>query len=312
MKIFIIVLIILLILYLITTYIMFVLVSKKSGSISLPMTKNVEKALEPYKDMREQGTKWIENKIKNKEVKDVYIKSNDNLKLHGIFIENKKNKGIIIETHGYRSVASRDLYPSCFNYYNMGYSLLIIDFRTSNLSEGKYITFGIKESEEVISWVKYLNKKYKSNIYLAGISMGATAILMSLKDLKEKMNVKAVVVDCGYISPYDEVLYCIKQFFHINGLFFIGMINIWCILLAKFSLKEKNTISCMKDSNIPILFIHGLEDDFVPSSNSRINYEEYNGPKELELFPNANHGISYLVDPDRYIKVIKKFLNKYK
>ena len=76
-----------------------------------------------------------------------------------------KSKGIIIEAHGYRSSAMRDLFASCHEYYKLGYSLLLIDHRTSNESEGKYITFGIKECKDIINWIKFINKKYpKSNI----------------------------------------------------------------------------------------------------------------------------------------------------
>ena len=150
----------------------------------------------------------------------------------------------------------------------------------------------------------------KQEIILAGISMGATSILMSLKDVTKKMNIKCAIVDCGYISPYEEVLYCIKTFFHLPGKLFIGMIDTWCKLIAKFSLREKDTINSISDVRIPILFIHGTDDDFVPVENSLKNYDEYQGPKKIELFENTSHGISYLVDPKRYIKTIKEFLTK--
>ena len=306
-----IILIIIFLLYLLLTYFMFVLISKKTNNNFLPMHKAVLKTLEPYTKQIEKGNKWVEDKYKNNEVKDVYITSNDGLKLHAILIEHPNSKGIIIETHGYRSIASRDLYPSCFNYYDMGYSLLITDNRSCNLSEGKYITFGIKESEDVINWVKYVNKKFPNqHIILAGISMGASSILMSLEKVTNKMNVTHAVVDCGYISPYEEVLYCIKHFFHLNGKPFICMINTWCKLIAKFSLKEKDTISSLSKVKIPILFIHGKDDDFVLPSNSERNYDEYKGPKELVLFDNTTHGLSYLVDSKKYIKSIKEFISK--
>ncbi len=256
MKIFLIVFLIIIIIYLLVTFIMFLLVSKKFNNELLPMSKGLNEILKPYQSIIDKGSKWVSDKIINDETSDLYIKSKDGLKLHGLFIENKKSKGIILEVHGYRSTCERDLYASCHEYYKMGYSILLIDNRTSNLSEGSYITFGIRESEDIICWIKYLNEKYpKQNIILAGISMGASTILMSLKDVKDENNVKCCLVDSGYISAYDEVLYCIKHYFHINGKIFIHMINMWCKLIAKYSLDEKNTVSCMEKSNIPILFV---------------------------------------------------------
>ena len=308
-----IILIIILLLYLLITFIMFLLVCIKKKKDYTPMARAVEEAIRPYKDLIDKGYKWLDNKFKKNEVKDIFIKSNDGLKLHGFYIENKKNKGIMIEVHGYRSTAIRDLCPSCYHYYNMGYSLLLIENRTSGLSEGKYITFGIKESDDIICWIKHLNKKYSDTfIILAGVSMGASSILMTMDRLTDKMNVKAILVDCGYISPYEEVKYCINHYFHIPGILFIDMINIWCKLIAKFNLKSDNTVDSMKDSKIPVLFAHGEEDDFVPVFNTKINYKEYKGPKKILLVKNASHGISYLVKPDLYVKTIKEFLKGVK
>lgn len=306
----IIIVILILLLYLFITFLMFLLICRKFSNKILPMSSIVLETLKPFSSIIKVGNDWINQKYDNNEVKDVYIKSFDNLNLHGILIENKKSKGVLIEVHGYRSSAQNDLYASCYQYYNMGYSLLLIDQRTSNKSEGKYITFGIKESKDIINWIKFVNKKYhKKHIVLAGISMGASSVLMSLKYINKKMKIKCVLVDSGYVSPYEEVLYCIKHYFHINGKLFIGMINIWCQLLAKFDLKEENTISCIQKSKIPILFVHGLDDDFVPVINTKKNYENYNGIKEMVLFEGATHGISYLVDSEKYLNYIKKFVS---
>ena len=86
------------------------------------------------------------------------------------------------------------------------------------------------------------------------------------------------------------------------------MINIWCKIIGNFDLKGKNTITSMINSNIPVLFIHGVEDDFVPPINSKNNHKYYKGPKKLLLFKKASHGISYLVKPDYYVNSIKEFL----
>ena len=306
------IILLILFLYFFITYIMFRLICKKFKKNFFPMSKNIDKILKSYQKIISKGNDWVNEKIRNNEVRDLYIFSKDNLKLHGILIENKKNKGFFLEVHGYRSTAERDLYASCFEYYNMGYSLLIIDNRISNKSEGNYITFGIKESEDVICWINYLNKNYLlSKIVLAGVSMGTSTILMSLKDIDDKMNVICALADCGYIRAYDEILYCIKHYFHINGNLFITMINFWCKVFAKYDLKEKDTLTSLSNANIPILFIHGEDDDFVPCENTIINYDKYHGPKKIVLFKNTSHGISYLTDSKKYVNSIKMFVKKY-
>ena len=307
MKIAFIILVLLIIIYLLTTYIMFILISRKFNNYPIKtISNNITEALKPYKTLTDKGTKWVSKQSKE----DIYIKSFDNLKLHALLIEKKQPKGIFIEVHGYRSVASRDIYPSCYHYYNMGYSLLIIDQRTSNKSEGKYLTFGINESKDIISWIEYINSRFPNlDIVLAGVSMGASTVMLSADKIKPNMNVKAILADCGYISPAEEIKYSIKHYFHINANLFIHMINIWSILLAKANLYSLNTINTLKNTKVPLLLIHGEDDDFVPPSNSIKNYESYEGKiKKIVLFKNTPHGMSYLVDPKKYVESIKNTL----
>jgi fermentation-respiration switch protein FrsA (DUF1100 family) len=290
---------------------MFFFICRRISNNFLPVEKRVQEIIKPYKDIIKEGHDWVKNKIENHESEDVYIKSDDNLKLHGTLIEYKNAKGTIIIAHGYRSSPERDLYASTHEYYKMGYNILLFDQRATNQSEGKYITFGVKESNDIISWVKYLNKKYpKKDIILAGVSMGASAILMSMNRIEDNMNVKGIIADSAYISGYDEVKYCINHYFKIPGILFIDMINIWCKLIAKFDLKGKNIIRSMRNSKIPVLLIHGKEDDFVPPVNSIITFKKYKGPKKLLLFEKASHGISYLVKPKYYVNAVKEFLSK--
>ena len=303
--IYLIILLVLIVLYLFGTFIMFNTVSKRKSNKQLSViNESIEETLAPYQDKIDIGNLWMEKQ--NKE--HIFIKSNDNLKLHGLLIKHPNPKGIFIEAHGYRSNVERDLYPSCFNYYKMGYSLLLIDQRASGKSEGKYITFGMRESEDIICWCKYVNDTFKLPIVLAGVSMGATSVMMSMKDLRADMRVKYIIADCGYNNAYKEVIYAINHYFHIPGIIFIFGINLWCRLIAKFSLKEKTVVDSIKNKRIPLLLIHGEKDDFVPPINSKIIHDAYKGRKELIICPEATHGISYLVDCKKYIEAIKKMI----
>lgn len=61
---------------------------------------------------------------------------------------------------------------------------------------------------------------------------------------------------------------------------------------------------------MPILFIHGEADDFVPASMARELYEQAAGPKELLTVPGAGHGLSNYVDPDAYYDTVFAFLER--
>jgi pimeloyl-ACP methyl ester carboxylesterase len=261
--------------------------------------REIEKMLLPYKDSIDKGTNWVINQKK----KSINIKSYDGLKLHSELISHKNEKGIIILAHGYRSTKERDLYASLYNYYNMGYSLLLIDQRGCGLSEGKYITFGYYESKDIDKWVDYIYKHHKTKIILAGISLGASSVLMV-----NNRHVSCIISDSAYSNAYNEVKYCINHYFHLPGFIFMPMLCFYTRIFAKFSLKKCDTIKNIKNLNIPILFIHGLDDDFVPYKSSIDNYNHYNGKKDILLIKGATHGMGYLVDSKSYLNKIKHFI----
>ena len=296
------IIVIIIIIYLIISYIFYLgLCWVGFNKFFKVIDKNIEKMLLPYQEMINKSRDWYDKIPK----KDLWIKSDDNLKLHAILIENPKEKGTIILVHGYRSTKERDLISSIPNYYQMGYSLVLIDQRGSGLSEGKYITFGYYESRDVNNWVNYLYKNKKKNIILAGISLGATSVL-----LVNNKHVKAILTDSGFVNAYDEISYVIKHYFHLPSFLFIHMINFYNKLILKFDFKKVNTVDNLKNLDVPILFVHGLSDDFVPPINSEINYNSYHGIKDLYLVKDANHGMGYLLDKKNYLKKIEKILKR--
>lgn len=75
-----------------------------------------------------------------------------------------------------------------------------------------------------------------------------------------------------------------------------------------------DTVDCRKavaQSKVPILFIHGSADDFVPCSMSRENYDACASEKALLIIPGATHAMSYYYDTPAYTKAVTDFLKKH-
>ena len=294
-----------LVLYFVIAFIIFLTSSNKKVSKLLKV--NDEKFigdLSPFHERMSAGKRWVDKQEKE----DLYIHSKDNLKLHGMFIPNKNNKKIMILSHGYGSTPERDIYSSCSEYYNMGFSLLIIDLRACGESEGKWFTFGYHEHEDLALWVKYIHKNYKnSEIIIGGVSLGATIALMTPNINK---HVDGIIADSGYVNAYEQVGYIISYFFHMPKLF-MPMVNVYYKWFLHVNLRWVDTVNSLKNIKIPILFIHGIDDEFVLIDNTITNYNSYKGKKE-KLFVNyATHGASYLYDRNAYVETIKKFLKKH-
>jgi len=220
-------------------------------------------------------------------------------------------KGRIILFHGYRSIAETDFACAMEAYYNLGYELVLVDQRAGGKSSGNWIGFGVLERYDCLSWIRYLNADFGAlPTFLSGISMGCTTVLMAL-GLELPSNVKGVIADCGFTSPHEIIRHVMSRKLHMAaGLLMPGM-SLFTKLFAGYSYKEYSTLDALKENKIPVLFIHGKEDHYVPHEMTVQNYEACTAEKQLILVEGAGHGTSYLQDKPTIEKAIGDFLTKY-
>lgn len=238
---------------------------------------------------------------------EVYITSNDNLKLHAYFHETENSIGTIIFMHGYHGKPVRDFGPVLSLFKELGFSLLLPHQRAHGKSEGKYLTFGVKESEDCLLWAKYIASRFPGRpISLHGISMGgATVGMASALDLPKE--VQLIANDCGFTSP-DAIISSVRKSMKLPAFPFQFMVRFLAKTLAKFSLKQKDASICYSQSTLPALFIHGEADDFVPFYMGKQNYEKCaSQDKILISVKDAGHALAYILDKERVTKEIKGF-----
>ena len=247
--------------------------------------------------------------ILSREYEEHYIKSFDGLKLYGRYLKNGDSKKTVILFHGYRSRGEKDFSGSFKYYVDSGFNVLIVDQRAHGRSEGKLITFGVKESRDVISWLEFINKTYGTDkeIYLIGLSMGAATVKFSAR-FNMPDNVRGIIADCGFNSPEKIIRKVAKQNFNINGFLLMPAINCLSKLLGNFSVYEVSSEAALKNLKIPILFIHGTADDFVPYYMSVSGFEAANEPKFLCTVEGASHGMSFMVDMPKVKKAFSDFI----
>ncbi len=251
---------------------------------------------------------WLENMP----YVNVYIKSFDGLRLYGALLENPTSfDKIVVCVHGFTGSGKKDLSSLAKAYYNNGYSVLLVDNRAHGQSEGKYVGFGVLDRRDTLTWVKYLIKHFGSNvqIFLHGISMGGAAVLMSASLMPE--NVRGIIADCGFTSVYDIFTYVLKKDYHLPKFPVIYLTNIMSRLRAGYGYKDVNTVDEIAKSNIPILFIHGENDDFVPLWMTMKNYAQCHTDKELFIVKEAEHAESHYIDKSGYEKRSLAFIKKH-
>lgn len=262
-----------------------------------------------YEPFRESMEKW------SKETKAMpherfSITSFDGLKLCAKYYEYKKGAPIELMFHGYRGNAQRDLSGGVQRCFKLQRSAFIVDQRCSERSEGNVITFGVNEHKDCLRWVDFMVEHFGPDvkIILTGISMGASTVLMAAGQ-KLPPNVIGVLADCGYNSAKDIIKKVIKQMgIPVNiGYFFI---KLGARIYGHFDLEETSPEVALKNCTVPVIFFHGESDDFVPCEMSRINYDACPSRKMLVTVPDAGHGLSYPIDPQKYLSSLREFFGE--
>lgn len=255
----------------------------------------------------EESEKWF----KNSGFKDIYIQSNDDLKLHAYDIKNtnETHKYAII-CHGYGGQADF-MTKSASHFYKMGFNVLLPDARGQGKSEGDYIGMGWHDRLDVVSWiVDIVQKDPNAEIVLYGVSMGgATVMMVSGENLPS--NVKAIVEDCGYTSVWDEFSYQLKEIFNLPEFPVLYFSSAVTKLKAGYTLGEASAIKQVEKSKTPMMFIHGDSDTFVPSSMFDEVYNAATVPKEKIYVKGAGHGEAESVYGENYWVKVEDFINKY-
>ena len=266
----------------------------------------VGKIYDPYRASMEN---WI-REARAMAHEEFYITSFDGLTLHGNFYEYAPGAPIELMFHGYRGTAERDLSGGVQRCFRVGRSALVVDQRCSGKSGGRVITFGINEHKDCLSWVDFMVRHFGPDvkIILTGISMGgATVLTASGCDLPE--NVIGILADCPYSSPKEIICKVIKDM-GLPPKIFYPFTKLSARIFGKFDLEETSPLEGVKNCRIPVIFFHGESDDFVPCDMSRELFEACASKKKLVTIPGAGHGLSYAVDPEKYLTSLREFFGE--
>ncbi|MBP1569038.1 MAG: alpha/beta hydrolase [Oscillospiraceae bacterium] len=241
---------------------------------------------------------------------EVSITTFDGLKLFARYYHLSDSAPIQIQFHGYRSTAVRDFSGGFSLARKMGRNLLVVDQRAGGKSEGTTICFGIKEKYDCFEWIKYALERFGDvPIMLTGVSMGAATVLMA-SELDLPKNVKCIVADCPYSSPEEIIALQCKEM-GIPPKIGMPFVRLGARLFGNLKLSGEGAEKAVRNTKVPILLVHGEEDDFVPCYMSEKIYSANPKMITFETFPNAAHGVSFLVDTERYEKLYYSLFEKY-
>lgn len=279
---------------------------KNKGSIEVASINNeTEKTIEENREKEIQLASQWTNTIKNEKVE---VTAKDGITLRGTeYIKDKQIDDWVIILHGYRS-NPESVISVGMHFSEKGYNVLIPYMRATGESEGEYIGMGWLDKEDLKCWIDLIIEQNRnSNIILHGSSMGAATVLMASGDTLPN-NIKAIIEDSGYTSVWNIFASEAKARFNLPAFPVLNMFEVVANYRAKYDIKEASALEQVKKASVPILFIHGDNDDFVSEYMCEQLYESANCKKDKLIIHGAGHTESRYKELDIYYSKIFDFI----
>ena len=142
---------------------------------------------------------------------------------------------------------------------------------------------------------------------LHGISMGGATVLMT-SGLQLPLQVKGIISDCAFTSAKEVFTHVLHTMIHLPAFPMMQISDFVNRKLAGYGLDECNAAREVRKASVPILFIHGSGDTFVPCRMCDTIYENCASPKQKLIVEGAAHAESYYKDTKAYENAMNEFL----
>ena len=246
-----------------------------------------------------------------REFEPVTITSYDGTRLFGKYFHIKDGAPLQIQFHGYKGNAYRDFCGGNKLALMLEHNTLLIDQRAHGQSEGHTVSMGLRERLDCLCWANYAYERFGDNIpiFLAGVSMGGATVLMA-SELQLPKTVCGIIADCPFSNGPDVVKGFIKRITGIPVKVAYPFAYLGALIFGGFRLDRVSAKSAVQNTKIPIAIFHGTSDTIVPYEMGAELYECCSSDdKFLFTFEGAEHGFSFMTDPDKYIKSTFDFVN---
>ena len=256
---------------------------------------------------------WVDSLQRENALRDTFILAEDGVRLHALYLyADTLTAHTAVAVHGYTDNAVRMLHIAYLYNHDLHYNVLLPDLRFAGQSEGDHIQMGWKDRIDVLQWMNIANEIFgdSTQMVVHGISMGGATTMM-VSGEKQKPFVKCFVEDCGYTSVWDEFSHELKSSFHLPAFPLMYTTSWLCEKKYGWNFKEASSLKQVEKCELPMLFIHGDKDTYVPTWMVYPLYEAKPEPKELWIVPGAAHALSYKENKQEYTDKVRDFVGRY-
>ena len=240
----------------------------------------------------------------------LHIQSHDGLQLTGYYVAKDKPDFTMVIIHGYHGHAFRmSEYAKAF-YEKFNCDLFLPDLRGHGQSEGNLVGYGWLDKDDIKQWVELLHQRHPLRpIVLFGLSMGGGTVNF-LADQKMP-GVKVLIEDCGYSTLYQELDFQCRQETKLPFFPFYYGANEQVKKYGGYRITDADGLKAVSHARYPMLFIHGLNDDVVPSRMVFDLYNACSSEKQLFFVKETGHADALKNSAESYLDTMNEFLQEH-
>ena len=255
---------------------------------------------------------WLDSLRQEGALKDTVVVNRQGKRLHAYYAEaSTPTRQTAVVVHGYTDNAPRMFMIGHLYHHELGFNILLPELQHHGESQGEAIQMGWNDRCDLLQWMDVANDLFggQTQMVVHGLSMGAATVMMASGE-PQKEYVKGFVEDCGYTSVWDEFAHELQTLYGLPPFPLLHTTSLLCQLKYGWTFQEASALKQVAACQLPMLFIHGDRDDFVPTYMVYQLYKAKPRPKELWVVPGAAHAMSYKTKRKEYTRRIKNFTEK--
>ena len=258
-------------------------------------------------DLYPEARGWMDSLQRVGALRDTFVTAANGERQHAYYISNGSQRTAVV-LHGWRDNALKFLYLARLYDRLLGYNVVMPELHAHGLSNGETIQMGWLDRKDVRHWMELFRT---DTMVVHGVSMGAaTAMMLSGDEPPAGISDLRIVEDCGYTSVDDEFRGELHNQFGLPPFPLLPTASLLCRLLNGWDFEEASALRQVEKSQLPMLFIHGDSDTFVPTEMVYRLYAAKPGKKELWVTRGSGHAQSYLDHREEYVRHVADFLNR--
>lgn len=260
---------------------------------------------EEQKRMYAEGNAWYDRYVDK--ISDVQVVS-DGFNLFGEYVDFGFDKAVIIIAG--RTEGCKYSYYFAEPYRLSGYNVLVIDNRCHGLSDGKYVSLGLREYEDILKWGELLHDKFNNEkIVIHGICIGSATALYTLTAKNCPSYFAGMVADGMYADFRESIKNHMIEQKRKNISICLALLTFYFKLVTGKRMVKQGPINVIDKLDKPILFIYSKQDIYSVPEKGQELFDKCKSKKKLVWFDFGAHSKVRINNTEKYDKTVTDFLN---